>query len=386
MKAFLLHIALLLSLVGLAQDDISVVGPLPQQVWETSGLIFYNGKLITHNDSGNTAQLFEIDTTSLQITRTVTISNASNTDWEALTQDDEFIYIGDIGNNSGIRQDLNILKIAKSDYDASDVITAQRIDYLYEDQDEFTSQQNSDWDAEALFVSGDDLIILTKQWQSQGTVAYRLPKLQGAFLAERLDSYQVDGLVTGAEYDPMSGTLYLIGYSSFLAPFFVQVDGVSETTIFSGSTTKVNLSSGLAQTEAITKIGNTFYVSSEEFNASSPPISSAARLFRFSLNEAMEEVPENPEEPEEPNPELPEINDQLILYRSFDSKILNYRLESDAPIFGMGVFDSIGRLVLFVPLENIGDNSVDLAELPPAMYHLAFFYGDAIISKPFILN
>ena len=393
MRVIVLHIAFLLSIGLLAQDDITEVGPLTQELWETSGLIFYNGKMITHNDSGNTPQLFEIDTTSLQITRTVSISNAINTDWEALTQDDDFIYIGDIGNNSGDRQDLKVLKIAKSDYDSSDVVAAELIDYFYEDQEDFTTEQNSDWDAEALFVVGDDLIILTKQWQSQGTVAYRLPKLPGAFLAERLDSYQVNGLVTGAEYDMSSNTLYLVGYSTFLAPFFVQVDGVVENSIFSGTQTKSDLNAGLAQIEAITKVGNTFYVSSEEFNNTSPPVSSASRLFRFSINDEIEEEEEEEEEEESeegeeenPIPESPELTGDLILYRSFDSKILNYRLDSDAPIFGMGVFDSIGRLILFTPLESIRGSAIDLSELPPSLYHLTFFYGDQIISKPFILN
>jgi hypothetical protein len=385
MKGFLYHIVfLLLPTVLMAQDDISAIGTLPEEVWETSGLIFHGGKMITHNDSGNTPQLFEIDTTSLQIVRTVTITNATNTDWEAITQDDDFIYIGDIGNNSGDRQDLNILKIAKSEYDTSNVVTAERIDYIYEDQNDFSTIENSDWDAEALFVLDDNLVILTKQWRGLGTVAYRLPKLSGAFLAERLDSYQVNGLITDATYNEVDNTLNLIGYSSFLVPFFAQVEDVEEEAIFSGTKTKSTLDIGLAQVEALTKVGNTFYASSEEFSNASPPVSSSSRLFRFLLNEATEEEPEGEEE--DPNPGPPEINGDLVLYRSFNSKILNYRLRSNAPIFGMGVFDSIGRLILFTPLEDISGNSVDLSVLPPSMYHLAFFYGDEIISKPFFLN
>ena len=388
MKLIYWHIAFLFPLLLFSQDDISEVGALPEQIWETSGLIFHNGKMITHNDSGNDPQLFEVDTTSLQITRTITIANATNIDWEDIAQDDEYIYVGDIGNNSGNRQDLNILKIAKADYDQSDMVTAERIDYFYEDQNNFTAEQNSDWDAEALFVLGDDLIVLTKQWQSQGTVAYRLPKLQGAFLAERIDSYQINGLVTGAEYDNSANQLNIIGYSTFLSPFFVSVDSVQPNALFSGEVTKNNLNIGFAQTEALTRAGDAFYASSEEFSSTSPPITSASRLFRFTLNE-LEEEPEEPEEPEEgepPNPEPPTISDNLILYRSFGSRILNYHLDLDEPIFGMGVFDSAGRLVLFTPLERIRGTSIDLSGLRPSLYHLAFFYGDDIISRPFILN
>ena len=96
-----------------SQENIEIVGALPDTVSETSGLIFHNGKLITHNDSGGRPELYEIDTTSLEITRTVTIENIENIDWEDIAQDDTHIYIGDFGNNGGDRTDLKIYKCLK---------------------------------------------------------------------------------------------------------------------------------------------------------------------------------------------------------------------------------------------------------------------------------
>ena len=76
-----LYFLLLISTV-LSAQTVSFLGTLPDSVKETSGLILYDGKLITHNVSGNTAQLFEIDTLSLMVTRVVNVSNAENIDWE----------------------------------------------------------------------------------------------------------------------------------------------------------------------------------------------------------------------------------------------------------------------------------------------------------------
>ncbi len=368
-----------------AQNDVQSVGPLPQTISETSGLIYHNGKLITHNDSGNTPQLFEIDTVSLAVTRTVTIENAINVDWEDLAQDDEYIYIGDFGNNTGDRQDLAILRVAKAAYDRADTVSAERIDFFYEDQEDFMTTQSSDWDAEALFVLNDDLIVLTKQWQSQGTVAYRLPKLPGAFLAERLDDYQVNGLVTGATYDAASSELYLVGYSQFLSPFFEIIEGVTDNTIFSGEKTQTILDIGFAQIEAVEQAGATFYVTSEEFINSSPPISSASRLFRFTLDEddlppeeeEEEEEGENPFDGGQPN------NDQLVIYKRFDSELLNYRLNTSRAIFGMGIFDTSGRQVQFVPLEELQGDSIDLSTLGPSVYYFTFFLKGKTVSKPY---
>jgi len=74
---------------------------LPSNIVESSGAIIFNNRLITHNDSGGENKLFEVDLTTQQVARTVTISNATNIDWEDITQDDTFIYIGDFGNNNG---------------------------------------------------------------------------------------------------------------------------------------------------------------------------------------------------------------------------------------------------------------------------------------------
>ncbi len=372
-QLFLL-IALLTTLFSGAQSDIRVVGTLPEQLAETSGLIYYNGRLITHNDSGGSPELYELDPATLLITRVVLIANAENTDWEDITQDEQFIYIGDFGNNNGNRQDLVIYKISKADYDTTTEVQAERINFIYEDQTEFEPTENSDFDAEALFALEDHLILLTKQWQSQGTVAYRIPKLSGAFLAERLEEYPVNGLVTGATLDPRTNRLYLVGYSNLLNPFFVEVKSVSGGAIFKGEITKVDLEIGLAQIEAIAQSDNgTFYLSSEDFSNSL--IRSESRLFAFSLD------PNEIEDAEDPQPEVP--SEELIVFKSSGADLLNYRLNTERAIFGRGVFNSVGRMVSFTPPEDITAQPIDISGLPQALYYLVFFYSNSIIHAPF---
>jgi len=368
------------SLAGISQADIQSVGTLPQSIKETSGLISFNGRLITHNDSGNAPELYELHPETLQITRTIRVLNTENMDWEDIAQDEEFIYIGDIGNNRGDRQDLGILKIAKSDFSASDEVNADRIAFLYEDQDDFMPSEDSDFDAEALFVLGDDLIILTKQWQSEGTVAYKVPKISGAFLAKRIDTYQVDGLVTGADFDTSANTLYLVGYSQFLTPFFVALNEVTNTAVFGVEKLKTNLDIGAAQVEALTFFENTFYVTSEEF-ISPPLVNSPSRLFTFSLDGTDEG-----EEVEEPNPN-PENelapSERLIVYKPLPGLDLNYELNTDKSIFGMGIFDSNGRMIQYTPLERITEGPLDISSFSQGLYYLTFFYENKAISSPF---
>lgn len=389
------------------QQTSRELGMMPDFVFETSGLIFYNGNLITHNDSGNTPQLFEVDTISLKIVRTVTLTNVNNNDWEDIAQDENYIYIGDFGNYQGIRQDLTIYRISKVEYNSSDTLIAERIEFAYEDQFDLEENGISDWDAEALFVLNDQLIVLTKQLQSEGTVAYSVPKIPGNYIARRLDGFDTAGFVTGATYNPITEILYVVGYTKMLRPLLFRVEGINENSIFSGTVTRTEFAVGQAQVESITYVSANQYMFSSEFLMNeNPPINLTSKLFSFVTTdsiidqeegeepeqEAAEEgaEQENSEEGElentEENPVLEENNNQLILYRSFGSDELNYRLRLDGTIYGMAIFDASGRHVFSIPQTGILNNPIDISTLRPSIYYLTVYASIGVISKPFVLQ
>ena len=205
---------------------------------ENSGLIFYNNNIITFNDSGGEANLYEINASTGNITRTVTITNATNVDWEDITQDASYIYIGDIGNNNGNRTDLKIYKIAKNDYNGSDdIAVAEIISYSYADQLDFTSNpNNTNWDAEGLISYSDQLLIFSKNWVDNRVNVYSIPKTNGTYSALLKSSYNTNGLITSAEISLNENIIYLIGYSSSQAPFMYTIHGIPNNSldIFSG--------------------------------------------------------------------------------------------------------------------------------------------------------
>ncbi|WP_142784557.1 T9SS type A sorting domain-containing protein [Changchengzhania lutea] len=261
---------------------------LPNSLSESSGAIFFNNKLITHNDSGGENRLFELDTISGLVTRTVTILNATNVDWEDITQDDTSIYIGDIGNNSGDRINLKIYKIGKADFLNTTSVTAETIAFSYAAQTDFTANpNNTEWDSEAL-VSFDEtnLLLFSKNWVDGTTKAYLVPKTPGTYdlqpLAPTLDS---GGLITGATYNPLTQKLFTIGYNSTLQPFVWVSENFSGTDVFSGTNTQTGLSQfGFEQTEAITHINeNRYFITSESINTSF--FSDYAKLISFSTND-----------------------------------------------------------------------------------------------------
>lgn len=264
-----------------SQLTSKLVGALPEVVSESSGLLFYNDELITHNDSGNTPTLYFLDKNTFKVKRKVVVANAKNIDWEDITQDQHFIYVADFGNFNGDRKDLCIYKISKKDIHTKDKVTAEKIYYSYPDQDSFTRTTRSDFDAEALFSKGDNLFILTKQWQGKGTNAYKIPKKQGIYKAVSVGSYKTNGMVTGANYNSKTDKVVLVGYNMFMLPFAVEITGLSDANLFSGSVKKTPLDIGFAQVEGVTNLdNNTYYISSESFLK----LGASASVFKLTVN------------------------------------------------------------------------------------------------------
>ena len=260
MKTILLYSILFVTAVQAQVNNLSEKYTMDNSVEETSGLIFHNNKLITHNDSGGTAQLFEMDTISNAITRTVTLTNATNVDWEDISQDADYIYIGDFGNNNGTRTDLKVYRIPKSEYDANTSISAEVINFSYSDQVDFTSNSDTNFDAEAMVVKDNNILIFTKNHGDLKSNIYSFSKTPGTYSATKIGTYNVNGLITGADINETSQELYLTGYSDTLVPFIIQVADMTNPVV-----TKVAILSQGSQVEAIASIGNRYFISREHF-------------------------------------------------------------------------------------------------------------------------
>jgi len=292
MKKTIIISAFILSALNAIAQITNVVEKfdLPIILSEASGAIFFNDKLIIHNDSGNDNKLHELDTISGVVTRTVTVTNATNIDWEDIAQDATSIYIGDIGNNSGDRTDLKIYKINKNDYLNSTNITAEIINFNYSDQVGFTANpNNTEWDAEALIsFDANNLILFTKNWVDGITKAYSIPKNSGTYTVNSLATTLTSGgLITGATYNPSTEKVYLIGYNLILQPLVWVSENFTNNDIFSGTNTQTLLTSlGFEQVEAITYIGaNRYFITSESFNF--PPLSDNGQLISFTTNDIL---------------------------------------------------------------------------------------------------
>jgi len=248
---------------------------LPSQIKETSGLILLNQQLITHNDSGGEPELYEIDSLTGAITRTVVVANATNRDWEEICLDANYIYIGDFGNNNGSRTNLMVYRIPILDYLATpnDTVIADTILFDYSDQTDFTPTTfSTNYDGEAMIAYNDSLYIFSKNWGNNRTNIYSMSKVPGTYSINRVDSIDTQGLVCGAAIDTITNKIVLIGYT-FVSSFMVEIDSFLGNNFSDGVIERNLISNGsgaLSQTEAVAfSRPDHYFVSAEETSGDS---------------------------------------------------------------------------------------------------------------------
>jgi hypothetical protein len=325
---------------------------LNEELNETSGLIWLEDRLISHNDSGDDHFLYEVDTLTGEISRQVVVVNAASSDWEDICADENFIYIGDFGNNSGTRTDLRIYRVSIDSYLSAlnDTVYCDTILFNYSDQISFEpATYTTNFDAEALIAYNDSLYIFTKNWGNYRTNIYSLPKAPGTYSISKIDSIDTEGLVTGAVYNPESEEIILTGYTIF-DPFIYYLTDFIGNNFSDGSNLRVAPSfEGSIQIEGIAAFNaHQYYVSSEKMGAD------ASILHRLTLTDfAGISADDDLKVLAYPNP----IND-LLAIKLADLKEVN-------------IFTKKGALVL-----TSNQTSINTEDLPRGTYFVQVITND----------
>jgi hypothetical protein len=266
---------------------------LPCEVEETSGLIFFNNKFWTQNDDTDN-HLYSFGFEYDPLFEAHPMEGLQNKDWEEIQQDENYLYIGDIGNNSGNRTDLKIYKIEKASlFDGQPGIAVDSIMFSFEDQNNFDppGPLQTDFDAEAFVVTGTDIYVLSKQWISHKTAVYRFPNEAGVHEAEKVDEYNVEGLVTGITYmeDMQLAALTIYDFPEVSAPRILLLYDFPEHDFFGGNKRFLKISNLIGRPiEAITTInGLDFYITNERVEIDG--MLASQHIYHFDLAEYLED-------------------------------------------------------------------------------------------------
>lgn len=282
-KAFLIFIVLTFQTAFSQQAEIFKlkkfrVSVLNDSIQETSGLNFFDGKLYTFNDSGNPAELYEIDKNSGKILK-VLKTNAENKDWEALANDGGNFYIGDFGNNAGTRKDLKIYKIPFQNNQLQND-SMKIISFYYPEQNDFTPKNiNTDFDLESMIYLNGKIHVFTKEWNSKATSHYTIdPENFENQAAQKTESFQTGFMISDAYY--YDKKLYVVGYTK-KTEVFLNIFKESESGMFFKENPRhLYLGSALTigQIEGIAVDEKGIYISGEKFYS---PIKKTKPFFYF---------------------------------------------------------------------------------------------------------
>ena len=257
------------------------------ELFETSGIVNQENNFWTHVDDANNA-IYRIDTASDSIFQKVTINNSSNHDWEDITSDNDYIYVGDVGNNDGNRTNLRFYKILKSNITPSSAsVNAGRINFSYSDQVNFTVNHNYNfYDCEAFFCLRDTIHMFTKGWVNKWTKHYVLPVDTGIQVAQLVDSFNVAGLITSAAIQGDSLVVLLgLNFSGGNNCFVWMLNDFHGSDFFSGNKRRFSIGSPFTtgQTEGICFTDtNRGFITNERITFGSVTV--PAQLRAFNLN------------------------------------------------------------------------------------------------------
>ena len=241
-KFFLIYLAFINLRCSQAQEKLPFLTftslvKIDKQIRETSGLIYFDNSFWSINDSGNSNVLFRIDTKTGDAIQSINVTNAKNFDWEELSQDENYVYIGDIGDNHGKRPEKQIYRLNKSDIKIKGIDSAKAdiISFTYPQVNGQTIQYN----AEAMLALNGTIHIFTKDLFE--SLHFTISAKPETSIAKYIDKFTTNGMVTGASIDKVSKSIVLVGYMGFGDRLLWKFSNFSGNNFFKGKVQSYSL-------------------------------------------------------------------------------------------------------------------------------------------------
>nr|WP_199000005.1 SdiA-regulated domain-containing protein [Flavobacterium sp. ASV13] len=272
-KSFLVIVSIvLLACQQQSNANFKTLYSLPKKLKEVSGITYFpeTNMIYTLEDSGNKNAIYALNVKG-KIAKTITITNATNVDWEDITKDkNENIYIGDFGNNDNERKDLCIYKIAKNQLNKDQAVAEYKISFSYPEQTEFPPKKKElFYDVESFFELNGYFYLFTKN-RSKGfdgtAFIYKIKNAAGTQKAVRIGEFKTCDnynhcVLTSATISPDGKKVVLLSHDNI-----VVFKGYKGDLFHKGSQTEISLNH-FSQKEAIVfKDNNTLLIADEKSN------------------------------------------------------------------------------------------------------------------------
>lgn len=272
-KFFLFGISIaLLACQEQSNSDLKTLYSLPKKLKEVSGITYFpeTNLIYALEDSGNKNAIYALNSEG-KIAKTITISNATNVDWEDITKDkSDNIYIGDFGNNDNERRDLCIYKVNKNQLNKDVAVAEYKVSFSYPEQTEFPPKKKEMFfDVEGFFEYENYFYLFTKNRSKNfdGTAfIYKIPNAPGTQKATKIGEFKTCNnynhcVLTSATISPDGKKVVLLSHDKI-----VLFKGYKGDLFHKGSQTEIKLNN-FSQKEAIVfKDNNTLLIADEKTN------------------------------------------------------------------------------------------------------------------------
>ena len=155
---------------------------------------------------------------------------------------------------------------------AKSQVTSTVINVKYADKESIWPQRKHNFDSEALTVVEDELWLFSKNRKDQHTKLYKIDKTQARQSLTPSARFDVQGLITAADYNPQTKQLLLLGYArgtAFGGSFVWRVDVVNNAVQWTSA--KRFYIKPFAQWESIKWLGEHEFMIAAEKSRLTPP-------------------------------------------------------------------------------------------------------------------
>jgi len=222
------------------------------------------------------------------------------------------------------------------------------INFSYPDQTDFTHEKfKHDYDCESMISINDSLYLFSKNWVDNKTRLYVVPKTPGIYNATLKDSFDVNGMITGATINSDS-TICLIGHDD-TDPFIWLLFNYPESNLLSGNKRRIDLlGMGEFQTEAIGFVnGSKYYISNENNFAST------ANVYEFYTVQWITGIG---------NDNIISANNslQFNVYPNPATSTINIDFDGEVEKATVNFMDIMGRLIFTNTINNLSSRQMEI--------------------------
>ncbi len=215
---------------------------LPKQLKEISGIIAVGNYIWAISDKPSPV-FFKLDKEG-KLLQQVRFQKLAVSDAEAITADDKYLYIGDVGDNDGNRKVRTIIRVAFAGIGSGKnvVVGGETIKFSFPEDITVEKKKKNDYDCESLLSFNDSLYLFTKRRSDDLSELFVIPKKPGNHVARHISTLEVGGLITDAAINESKNEVALTGYQKgHDEPFILFIKNFTGNDFFSGKLERVQL-------------------------------------------------------------------------------------------------------------------------------------------------